>query len=55
MGTDFHSLIHGGMYFFEDGSEAVEFFNIFNNEPVYSSGIYAALYDESGNCLTENT
>lgn len=55
MGVDFHSLIHGGMYFFDDGAEAVEFFNAFNEKPVYASPVYACLYDEFGNCLTENT
>lgn len=48
-------LIHGGLFFFEDGNDALEFFNFFNSGALYASGIYAALYDESGNCLTENT
>ena len=49
------NLIHGGLFFFEDENEALEFFNFFNTGALYASGIYAELYDESGNCLTENT
>lgn len=49
------SLIHGGLFFFDTMEEAQEFFNIFNQNVVYASPIYAQLYDSNGMGLTENT
>lgn len=48
-------LIHGGLFFFDTMGEAREFFNIFNQNVVYASPIYAQLYDSTGMGLTENT
>ena len=55
MGDDFLYIIHGGLFFFDTMKEAEEFFNVFNQNVVYASPIYAALYDQYGNGLTENT
>lgn len=48
-------LIHGGLFFFDTMEEAEEFFNVFNQNVVYASPIYAQLYDSTGMGLTENT
>lgn len=48
-------LIHGGLFFFDTTEEAEEFFNVFNQNVVYASPIYAQLYDSTGMVLTENT
>jgi hypothetical protein len=48
-------LIHGGLFFFDTMEEAQEFLNIFNQNVVYASPIYAQLYDATGMGLTENT
>lgn len=48
-------LINGGLFFFDTMEEAQEFFNVFNQNVVYASAIYAQLYDATGMGLTENT
>jgi len=48
-------LICGGLFFFATEEEAREFFEFFNSTPIYSSGIYAELFDETGMGVTENT
>lgn len=55
MSNDFYNIIHGGLFFFNTMEEAEEFFNVFNQKPVYASPIFAVLYDATGECLTENT
>lgn len=44
-----------GLFFFDLDKEANDFFNKFNEDPVYASGIYATLYDSNGNIIDENT
>jgi hypothetical protein len=48
-------LVHGGLFSFPTEKGAREFYNIFEQRLTGSSGIYAALYDFQGNCITENT
>jgi len=50
-----HALVDSGLFFFETMFQARQFYKIFNDVPVYSSGCYAELNDENGNCLDENT
>lgn len=45
----------GGVFFFPTMEEAVAFYSVFNQEPIYASGIFAELYDASGWCRAENT
>lgn len=47
--------LNGGLFFFDTMEEAQEFFNVFNQNVVYASPIYAQLYDATGMGLTENT
>jgi hypothetical protein len=53
--ADVYSIMHGGLFFFNTEENMQEFFNIFNEDPIYSSGVYACSYDNLGNCLSENT
>ena len=48
-------VLHGGLFFFDSDEEAREFFLLFNQRPVYASGLSAVLYDSSGSVITENT
>ena len=48
-------MIHGGLFFFDTEKEAQEFFNFFNEKPIYASGLYTELYNPKGECITENT
>ena len=48
-------LVNGGLFFFDTMEEAQKFFNVFNQNVVYASPIYAQLYDATGMGLTENT
>ncbi len=49
------NLMHSGVFFFETEDDALQFFNIFNEPPVYSSAVYAVLYDKFGIPVDENT
>lgn len=47
-------MIHGGLFFFESEQESDEFFNIFCNEVIEKTGLYAAIYCPERGCLSEN-
>jgi hypothetical protein len=47
--------MHDCLYFFDTEDEQMKFYNIFTQPLTDSSAVYAATYDESGNCQTENT
>jgi hypothetical protein len=49
------NLIEGGLFFFENGDQAWEFYSIFTQELTDSSAVYACLYCPVAGCLTENT
>lgn len=44
-----------GMIWFDTLEDAYIIFDIFNEEPVYSSGLFAALYCPIRGCINENT
>lgn len=48
-------LLHGGLFLFDTEVEAADFYKIFESGPVYASGIYALLIDNTGEMITENT
>jgi hypothetical protein len=48
-------ILDGGLFFFDNECEAREFYSIFEQPLTYSSDLYAALYSDDGQCLTENT
>jgi len=48
-------LICGGLFFFDTMGEAREFFDIFTQNVVYDSPIYAQLYNAKGMRLMDNT
>jgi len=48
-------LVHGGLFFFENGDQAQQFYAIFNQPLTQNSALYACLYDNTGVSLTENT
>lgn len=48
-------LICGGLFFFDTMGEAREFFDVFTQNVVYDSPIYAQLYNATGMGLIENT
>jgi hypothetical protein len=49
---DKDEYLNGGLFFFDTMEEAQEFFNVFNQNDVYASPIYAQLYDATGMGLT---
>jgi hypothetical protein len=49
---DKDEYLNGGLFFFDTMEEAQEFFNVFNQNDVYASPIYAQLYDAAGMGLT---
>lgn len=49
------SLIGSGLFFFDTEDEMWQFFDIFNDDIVYASAIFAMAYDANGNGITENT
>ena len=49
------NVLHSGIFFFESEKEQYKFFDIFNQEPVYASAIFACVYNEHGECEMENT
>jgi hypothetical protein len=48
-------VIESGLFFFENGDQAWEFYSIFTQELTDSSAVYACLYCPVAGCLTENT
>lgn len=48
-------ILDGGLFFFDNEYEAREFYSIFEQQSAHSSDLYAALYSDDGQCLTENT
>ena len=48
-------LIHGGLFVFDDFTDAKNFFDFFNAKPIYGSGIYAEIYEPDGRLIAENT
>lgn len=52
---DMFLFLTNGIMFFEEEDVARKVFAIFDNAPVYSSAMYAALYDANGICIDENT
>lgn len=54
---NYYFIIQGGgaLMFFENEADAREIMTIFNDETFYASEFYAALYDNNGFCVDENT
>ena len=49
------NLMNDGLYFFESEVGAWSFYKIFNEKPVYASGVYAAIYSHINGFIDENT
>lgn len=51
---DIMFIRQGGVFFFETQKEMEQFFNIFNEPPVYNSDIFVAAYDTKGYVISQN-
>lgn len=50
-----YKIFEGGLFFFNSGVEAQQFFDFFNDPLIYGSGLYASLYNLDGELITDNT
>ena len=48
------NLVHGGVFFFDELSEAEQFFKIFVEDGCMNSNLHAVLYRNDGEYLTNN-
>ena len=49
------SLLHGGLFFFDNEKDQYDFYRIFEQPLTDSSAMYACTYDKNGVPETENT